>query len=645
MFKNLRQAQLDAVLSMLNFNNPSDIINSQNSVSVSAPGTPGNSVKPLTIADPQWKVLVYDHVGQLIISPLLKVNDLREQGVTVHMPLFGDRHAITDVPAVYFVQPTHENINRLAEVDMQFSDLSRHLYESYYINFTTSVSRDLLEELASSTVQANAQSEISQVFDQYLNFISLEPNLFTLNLDSTYQTLNDPNSPDALIESVLEKITTGLFSVVATLGVVPIIRCSKGNAAEMVASALDGKLREHLMNGRNNLFADNASGPRPLLVLLDRNSDLTTMLSHTWTYSSLVHDVMEMKLGRINTVVEESGHKIKKNFDIETFDFFWQKNAGNPFPQVAEDVDSEINRYKADVEEVTKSCGVDSLEEVESDFSSNAKTLKVAITALPQLTERKRTIDMHMTIATVLLKAIQERQLDVLFSLEESITRMTKATLLETIKDPKKTAEDKLRLFIIYYLSVEDISKEDMLEYEDACVKNSVEWSAVKYVKQVRSFSKMAASTNVAPQGAISDGFLGRFGTIGSKITGRIMETGVTGGFHDLIAGVKNLLPTRKDLPATRAVEALMDGSPTDEEFLYFDPKAQRGSANAQKLKGTVFHDAIVFAVGGGNYFEYNNLQELAQRSSQKKRITYGSTNLVSPKSFLSELENLGKKQ
>jgi len=32
-----------------------------------------------------WKVLIYDKKGQSIISPLLKVNQLRENGITVHM--------------------------------------------------------------------------------------------------------------------------------------------------------------------------------------------------------------------------------------------------------------------------------------------------------------------------------------------------------------------------------------------------------------------------------------------------------------------------------------------------------------------------------------------------------------------------------
>lgn len=42
-----------------------------------------------TVDSPQeaaiWKILVMDGVGQRIISPMLKVNDLREHGVTLYL--------------------------------------------------------------------------------------------------------------------------------------------------------------------------------------------------------------------------------------------------------------------------------------------------------------------------------------------------------------------------------------------------------------------------------------------------------------------------------------------------------------------------------------------------------------------------------
>ena len=46
----------------------------------------------------------------------------------------------------------------------------------------------------------------------------------------------------------------GISLVIVTLGLVPIIRCPRGNAADMVAEKLDKKLRENLRDARNSLF-------------------------------------------------------------------------------------------------------------------------------------------------------------------------------------------------------------------------------------------------------------------------------------------------------------------------------------------------------------------------------------------------------
>ena len=105
-------------------------------------------------------------------------------------------------------------------------------------------------------------------------------------------------------------------------------------------------------------------------------------------------------------------------------DFFWAANASAPFPQMAETVDSELNKYTQEVKQVTASCGVSTLDELShSDPATSAKSLKLAIGLLPKLTERKRTIDMHMNIASALLKVIKQRSLDTFIVLEEAIQK------------------------------------------------------------------------------------------------------------------------------------------------------------------------------------------------------------------------------
>ncbi|KAJ3120266.1 Vesicle trafficking between the ER and Golgi [Physocladia obscura] len=658
---------------------------------------------PLPIIDIVWKVLVYDKHGQDIISPLLKVNELRECGVTVHMPLTSDRQPIPDVPAVYFVSPTRESISRIAEVRFFFilcikvveleipnQDLTKNLYESYYLNFTYSISRNLLEELAAAAIATNASVQIAQVYDQYLNFISLEDRFFSLNLSESYKLLNDATSSDSVIESVTENIVNALFSVVATMGAIPIISCPRGNAAANVATKLDQRIRDHIMNSRNNnLFSESSSLPpplshsgsgavssRPVLIILDRNLDLGTMLSHTWSYSTLVHDLLDMKLNRVVIETEEKGKKIKKSFDIDANDFFWLKNSGNPFPQVAEDVNVEINRYKKDVDDVTRSSGAASLEDM--DPNANAETLKYALTALPELTDRKRTLDMHMNIAAQLFAVIGGRKLDAFFAIEEALGKQTKTTILEALRDKEKgTPEDKLRLFLVYFLAQDDIPKEDLSVYEDALREVGCSMGPLTYLKGVKSFIKMAAATAGGGSGGSGSSGTGGQGSssMGGEFFGKLGKfvegSGVSGGIENLITGFKDLLPSRKDLASTNIVQSIMEGNSAGtsaEDYLYFDPKASRGASSSSgitmgksssKLGGgfngsssgsspasskIAYQQAIVFVVGGGNYLEYQNLQDYAQRSQQKKRITYGSTEIVTAHEFLAQIEALGSR-
>lgn len=88
------------------------------------------------------------------------------------------------------------------------------------------------------------------------------------------------------------------------------------------------------------------------------------MLQHNWSYQGLVHDAFDLKSNRISFMSEEKGRLVRKVYDVDLNDAFWERNAGVPFPQMTEDVDVELNKYKKETEEITRSCGVSSLEEM-----------------------------------------------------------------------------------------------------------------------------------------------------------------------------------------------------------------------------------------------------------------------------------------
>lgn len=71
--------------------------------------------------------------------------------------LHSEREPITDVAAVYFVQPTQQNIERIA------LDCKNRLYRGFYINFISRIERPMLELLAQRMIEHHTVSAIKQV--------------------------------------------------------------------------------------------------------------------------------------------------------------------------------------------------------------------------------------------------------------------------------------------------------------------------------------------------------------------------------------------------------------------------------------------------------------------------------------------------
>lgn len=589
----------------------------------------------------EWKVLVYDDVGRDIIAPLLRVADLRKLGVTLHLSLATQRQRIPDVAAVYFIAPTEANVARIIR------DVSSAIYESFSLNFTSRLPRGLLETLAEGV--SACQQRISRVYDMYNDFSALESDLFALNIPRVYQRLNAKNATSIDVDSTIERVVDGLFCAVATLGVVPVIRAQRNGPAEMVAKALDARIRETLVS-RTNIFNEASSrynamaGPisRPLLIIVDRTLDVPVMLHHTWTYQAIAHDTLGLKLNRVKVAVKDpSGQTRLRSFDLDKTDEFWKHNSGLVFPMVAEAVEKALQNYQAEVAKMNVAGDANGMPMLdEQGESDTAKKLAAAIQNIPELRKRKQIIDLHTNIATAMLEEIKERGLDGFYQIEEELLQRPSTfnvqQVLAVIQKDKGTAEDKMRVFLIYYLCVENPGN-DALQRCLAALKEAgiTDFRAYEFVKGIKAFTQSMASMPAAPAHQPNT-----FGAVGTSVLGTLSQ--VADGVNKLI------LSEDKAQATARVVNTLMDqrgDADVLDQYLVLDPKGN----NTKKS----FREALVFVVGPGNYVEYQNCRDhvcaiLKSETGGEKRfvrngktLIYGATELLSGTEFLEQLSQL----
>lgn len=113
--------------------------------------------------------------------------------------LHSDRDSIPDVPAIYFCAPTEENLGRIAQ------DFQNGLYDVYHLNFISPISRQKLEDLAAAALQSSCVANIHKVYDQYLNFITLEDDMFILkHQNSDAMSYYGKKSLIYLVENLIE---------------------------------------------------------------------------------------------------------------------------------------------------------------------------------------------------------------------------------------------------------------------------------------------------------------------------------------------------------------------------------------------------------------------------------------------------------
>mmetsp|Transcript_27524 Transcript_27524/g.55034 ORF Transcript_27524/g.55034 Transcript_27524/m.55034 type:complete len:689 (-) Transcript_27524:355-2421(-) len=651
-----------------------------------------DATSPTSSSSP-WKILIYDNHCRSIISPLLSVSQLRSQGVTLHLLLHSEREPIPDVPAVYFVQPTQENLSIIAR------DCQKQLYQCAHLHFATRLERPLMEEFARLVVNTGGLDTIASVHDQFVDFVCHEQGLFSLNVDQSYVVYNDPGAGEREMEAAMDRIAGGLFSVVATMGAVPVIRCPRGGAPEMVARKLNRLITEHptLIRSKER----HQTYHRPVLVIMDRNMDLITPIQHASTYQALIDDVLDHKANRVEfnvkpdaatqEAVKRRGRippPVRKKLDIDPdVDPFYSRHKFNPFPEAIESNGAELQDVTAKEGQIrSKTSGTGGADAAAMSGTGggggDSSDLATAVESLPILLDRKKKLEVHTSILQAVMNEVAARDVPQFYELETSLatgaykndSAKAKKEVMELATDPTKgNVDDKVRLVIVYALSaagnsadIDEVASEmkNSLETKGSTVggeegapllsENATRGTlskeeharlemglrAIDYLKKLRSMH-MIPNINDVMQTEVSGGS----GASGSDMLSSFMAratnqaTGLLAKATDRLGTMLGKIHKHR---ATLVLENICEMRPTteDDDYLYLDPRV-KGDVDVSTLRNATrapVREAIAFMIGGGCYGEYQNLQMVA---NERRHVTYGSTEIVDPCTFMSHLSKL----
>jgi len=644
------------------------------------------------------------------------------------------------------VQPIPENLSAIAR------DCSKHLYQRAHLHFSTRMERPAMEEFARLVVNTGGLDNIASVHDQFVEFACLENRLFSLNVSESYVLYNNPGANEQAMEMAMNGIAGGLFSVVATLGCVPVIRCPRvsvavgmmiflfpfciiyegnwgalfaclplfyhticlicllfstfhhqGGAPEMVARKLNRLIVEHPTLVRSK-DGRHQTHHRPVLVIMDRNMDLITPVQHASTYQALIDDVLEHNSNRVefNVKPESSTENaaassrrrappvVRKTYDIDPdVDPFYSRHKFHPFPEAIESNSAELQDVTAKEQQIRFKAGggaggKDSSAAIGAGGGGgDSSELATAVESLPILLERKKKLEVHTSILQAAMNEVAARDVPQFYELEIALATGTykndsakaKKDVMELVSDTTKgNVDDKVRLVIVYALSkvkISDIDEvaqamKESLETKGSTVTSGAEGGggasgssgathgtltkedrarldmglrAIDYMKKLRSMNMIGTvsemmQTEVSGGNASSSDYLSSF-----MARATTQATGLLAKATDKLGTMLGKIHKHR---ATLVVENICEMRPNteDDEYLYLDPRV-KGDVDVATLRHATrapVREVIAFMIGGGCYSEYQNLQMVAD---ERRNVTYGSTEIVDPCSFLKLLAKL----
>ncbi|KAL7182878.1 hypothetical protein ACSBR1_041536 [Camellia fascicularis] len=397
-----------------------------------------------------WKVLIMDKVTIKILSYSCKMADVTEEGVSLVEDIYRRRQPLPTMDAIYFIQPTKENVN------MFLSDMTGRaaLYKKAFIFFSSPVPRELVNHIKKD---GSVLPRIGALREMNLEYFAIDSQGFITDNVMALEDLFGDEESTRKGDACLNMMATRIATAFASLREFPLIRYRAAKSLDPTTMTtfrdlIPTKLAAGVWNCLMKYKADLPNFPQTEtceLLIVDRSVDQIAPVIHEWTYDAMCHDLLNMDGNKYVHEIpgKAGGVPEKKEVLLEDHDPIWLElrhaHIADASERLHEKMISFVSRNKAaQIHHGSRDGG-----------EISTRDLQKMVQALPQYSEQIDKLSLHVDIAGKINNIVKEMGLKELGQLEQDLVFGDAGTkdvinFLRTNQDV--TRENKLRLLMIY---------------------------------------------------------------------------------------------------------------------------------------------------------------------------------------------------
>ncbi|XP_072956824.1 SNARE-interacting protein KEULE-like [Typha angustifolia] len=612
-----------------------------------------------------WKVLIMDKLTTKIMSYPCKMADITEEGVSLVEDLYKRRQPLPSMDAIYFIQPTKENIV------MFLSDMSGRspLYKKAYVFFSSPVQKELVAQIKMDT---SVLPRIGALSEMNLEYFAIDSQGFVTDHERALEELFGENAEGShKYKACLNTMAIRIATTFASLREFPYVRYRAAKSSldastmttlrDLVPTKLAAAVWNCLAKYRTTI-PDFPSTETCELLIVDRSIDQIAPVIHEWTYDAMCHDLLNMDGNKyVHEVPSKTGSSTeKKEVLLEDHDPVWLELRHAHIADASERLHDKMTSF------ISKNKAAQ-MHHARDGGELSTRDLQKMVQALPQYSEQIDKLSLHVEIAGKINRVIREQGLREVGQLEQDLVfgdAGTKDIINYLRINQDVSRENKLRLLMIYAAIYPEKFEGDKgsklmqlarLSPDDMNAVNNMHYLGVPDTKKASGggFSlkfdvhKKKHSVRKERNGEEATWQLSRFYPMIEELIEKLNKGELpkdefpcmndpSPSFHGTPPSVSVRTNPAQHAHSMRSRRTATWARPRNSDDGYAsDSILRHASSDFKKLGQRIF----IFIIGGATRSELRVVHKLT--SKLKREIVLGSTSLDDPPQFITKLKML----